>query len=631
MSSVGSGGDLRDARRKPFPHGSSAAGHALPAALRPLAHPLAYHQRFGIRSEAGDLVIVVHAVPPDALVFEHPAGGERCTIHEATYGLQPLMRISPRGQPAAWVRKLVFGPAREHYMVDLDPVVLNVRGCPRDHEYTIGHGRRAIAAVSRAWVRAPKPTGSRSPPARTTRWSWPSRCASRSCRAAPAQRSPTPRPALVALGGHLRARSAAQCLSGGRGWRGWCGCRATGSGWGRTTAPACAGNGEGPVRRVRVDAVWIGVTAVTNARFGAFVGRHRARDRRGALRVVARLRRAAAGGRAADARDARCAVVAPGGGRRLAPPGGPVVGPRRPRWTTRWCTSPGTTRRPTARGPAAGCPRGGVGVRCGGAGSSSAVTRGAMRWRPGGDPPLQRVAGAIPHPQLARGRLLRHLPRGRVPAERLWPAQRRGQRVGVVRRLVERHAAPARPARENPAGPPVGERKVVKGGSYLSHPSHDSAPASPPAAATRRNGRPATSDSASSAAPPAVTSEAHLRVDRPGRSEAGSRLIARPGRHRCATRRTRPEAPPCCAQRSPASPWRSRPGSCGRPGCGCPGRGSPSARCGSCRPGGRTATGRRRGRGSSASAWPATTARARGRPAASARRRLIHRGGTCGR
>ena len=160
MSSVGSGGDLRDARRKPFPHGSSAArGTRYQLPLRPLAHPLAYHQRFGIRSEAGDLVIVVHAVPPDALVFEHPAGGERCTIHEATYGLQPLMRISPRGQPAAWVRKLVFGPAREYYTVDLDPVELNVRGCPRDHEYTIGHGRRAIAAVSRAWVRAPETYG----------------------------------------------------------------------------------------------------------------------------------------------------------------------------------------------------------------------------------------------------------------------------------------------------------------------------------------------------------------------------------------------------------------------------------------------------------------------------------------
>jgi uncharacterized protein YxjI len=156
MSSVGSGGDRRDTRRKPSPQGGTGArGTRYLLPLRPLAH----HRGFGIRSEAGDLVIEVHTVPPDALVFEHPAGGERCMIHEATYGLQPLMRISPGGRPAAWVRKVVFGPAREYYTVDLDPVELNVRGCPRDHEYTISHGRRAIATVSRAWVCGPETYG----------------------------------------------------------------------------------------------------------------------------------------------------------------------------------------------------------------------------------------------------------------------------------------------------------------------------------------------------------------------------------------------------------------------------------------------------------------------------------------
>ena len=125
---------------------------------RPLRSP-ADRARFGVRSEDGDTVFDVHAVAPDALVFRHPAGGERCTIHEATCGLQPLMRISRRGQPAAWVGKVVVGPAREHYTVDLGPALLDVRGRPVDHEYTINHGRRTVAAVSRAWVSCPEAYG----------------------------------------------------------------------------------------------------------------------------------------------------------------------------------------------------------------------------------------------------------------------------------------------------------------------------------------------------------------------------------------------------------------------------------------------------------------------------------------
>jgi uncharacterized protein YxjI len=136
--------------------GSRRTRYQLPQ--RPLRPP-AGCARFGVRSETGDAVFDVHAVAPDALVFRHPAGGERCTIHEATCGLQPLMRISRWGQPAAWVGKVVVGPVREHYTVDLGPALLSVRGRPVDHEYTITHGRRTVAAVSRAWVSCPEAYG----------------------------------------------------------------------------------------------------------------------------------------------------------------------------------------------------------------------------------------------------------------------------------------------------------------------------------------------------------------------------------------------------------------------------------------------------------------------------------------
>jgi uncharacterized protein YxjI len=112
-----------------------------------------------VHDAAGALAFVVRAVPPDALVFADPAGGERCTIHEATYGLQPLMRLSRRGKPAAWVRKEVMAPLRAYYTVDVGRAVLSVRGCVRHHEYALRDGQRPVAYVSRAWGRAPETYG----------------------------------------------------------------------------------------------------------------------------------------------------------------------------------------------------------------------------------------------------------------------------------------------------------------------------------------------------------------------------------------------------------------------------------------------------------------------------------------
>jgi formylglycine-generating enzyme len=52
-------------------------------------------------------------------------------------------------------------------------------------------------------------------------------------------------------------------------------------------------DGEGPVRRVRLDPFWIDPHAVSNADFARFV-EETTLDRGGALRVVVRVRRAAA-------------------------------------------------------------------------------------------------------------------------------------------------------------------------------------------------------------------------------------------------------------------------------------------------------------------------------------------------
>jgi uncharacterized protein YxjI len=115
--------------------------------------PQAGGARTPVQSAAGVPVFEVSAVAPDALVFAGPDGAERCTIHEATYGLQPLMRISRRGESVAWVRKEVVAPVGEHFAIDLGPVALSVRGSVADFEFTVNRGGRVIAAVSRVGTR----------------------------------------------------------------------------------------------------------------------------------------------------------------------------------------------------------------------------------------------------------------------------------------------------------------------------------------------------------------------------------------------------------------------------------------------------------------------------------------------
>ena len=121
--------------------------------------PLANDTRYCVRDAAGEPAFDVYPASPDALVVEDPANGGCCVIHEATYGLQRLMRISMRGQLIAWVYKIVLAPLCEHYSIDIGHAVLTVHGRVADHEYDIRHGQNTIAAVSRAWVSVPESCG----------------------------------------------------------------------------------------------------------------------------------------------------------------------------------------------------------------------------------------------------------------------------------------------------------------------------------------------------------------------------------------------------------------------------------------------------------------------------------------
>ena len=59
-----------------------------------------------------------------------------------------------------------------------------------------------------------------------------------------------------------------------------------------------------------------------------------------------------------------------------------------------------------------------------------------------------------------------------VQAQRLWPPQDDGQRLGMVRRLVQPRLLPREPARRTRRGPPRVRQRVMRGGSYLCHASY---------------------------------------------------------------------------------------------------------------------------------------------------------------
>ena len=81
---------------------------------------------------------------------------------------------------------------------------------------------------------------------------------------------------------------------------------------------------------------------------------------------------------------------------------------------------------------------------------------------PGGEHRCNIWQGSFPDHNTLEDGFLGTAPVDRFPAQRLWPVQHVGQRVGVVRGLVRSRAE----------GPGQGRGKVIRGGSYLCHHSY---------------------------------------------------------------------------------------------------------------------------------------------------------------
>jgi uncharacterized protein YxjI len=90
----------------------------------------------------------------DRLVIEDAAGDEVASVHRQIVALRRTYTITIGGEKAGEVRKKLFTPFRDRYVIDIPgPHDLLMRGDLLDHEYSVEQDGDEVASVSKKWFR----------------------------------------------------------------------------------------------------------------------------------------------------------------------------------------------------------------------------------------------------------------------------------------------------------------------------------------------------------------------------------------------------------------------------------------------------------------------------------------------
>ncbi len=89
----------------------------------------------------------------NTLIVRDTTGAEVARVERQLIALRPTYRIIRPDQGTTAVRKRIFSPFVDRYVVDVPgPDDLSVTGSLFEHEYTIARDGRTVATVSKRWI-----------------------------------------------------------------------------------------------------------------------------------------------------------------------------------------------------------------------------------------------------------------------------------------------------------------------------------------------------------------------------------------------------------------------------------------------------------------------------------------------
>ena len=109
-----------------------------------------------ITDEQGQPVLIVDGkvlTLHDRLILRDPSGQEVAQVSRGPFALRPTYQITVGGREAAEVRGHLFTPFGDRFDIALtEGDALELHGNLLEHEFTVQHGERIIATISKRWI-----------------------------------------------------------------------------------------------------------------------------------------------------------------------------------------------------------------------------------------------------------------------------------------------------------------------------------------------------------------------------------------------------------------------------------------------------------------------------------------------